>query len=197
MEQKSKRVTLRNTFLFLWVAFNIIDIITTIVALVKHGYQYESNLIYSVTHSLTLLFSLKIIATLLIVYTFIKIYPRMGCILHRYCMIYAFVLIVFIFGFASINNLIYYNSPVGELGESMTLEEKAKFNAKAAVEMTYLTQIGPKNMQIVPLLPLFVFINVVQFAVWQSFETHGWRPKNVERISYNNVNIDGIRFLEE
>ncbi len=177
MEQTNKRFNLRNIFIFLFVVVNITDIITTMLAKSKHTMDYEVNPVFALTNSSWIMYTLKILGVIFLVWYMVRRYKVDKSPFYRYFMMYVIVLFfVFLVG-ATVNNYLYYLTPVGEVGPPpITTEQKLESMEYMISDLGIISDLGSesKRIKISPLLSVFL-MNMFQFMVWQSFEIHSWK----------------------
>lgn len=161
------RPKLYQMLIFCFVFFNISDILTTIYAGNKHGFEYEMNPIYIMTGSIYIMFIIKIIIVWALVYIMEKKYYRLTPTITRYIFIYAMVLLTILLMSASIGNYKIYleDNP----GRPYTTEEKIEYQKEIIMNVKYMQPetVVPTSM---PVGQSILMINILQFLIWSSFE---------------------------
>ena len=185
--KKLKRfLNVRDIFIFLFIVLNITDVITTLMAKSKHTMAFEINPIFAITNSAFVMYSVKTLGVLFLLWYMLRRYPLDKSPVYRYFMIYIMVLIAFILVGATVNNYLYYKTPVEDVGKPIPREEKTKAMLTYIGELKPLSDVGSETKRIVipPIFSIFL-LNMVQFIVWRGFEK--------KMIENNIVNMRLIR----
>lgn len=189
---------LRNIALFLFIITTLLDVLSTIIVKFKHPIFNESNPLVVFGISIWGLLAFILIVKGFLLWFYLKRYYKLPKIAVRYVMVYFLVLMVLMQLGAVVGNFRVINTPSEDIIEG-TAQQKLKAYSEAVGELKILENITPtlgareSNIKI-PFIIVFFFINLLQFLVWQSFETHSWKVNN-ERIPDNFGNIDGLRIL--
>ena len=102
----------------IFLLLNITDIITTILAGLKHGFKYEGNLFYQITKSLTLTFIIKWIMVFLVIALFLYAYDKWRTIV-RYVFFMIISMMIMTLFIVSVNNYLIYKQPVNVYKEGI------------------------------------------------------------------------------
>lgn len=159
-------------YIFLLLSFiiaNILDIISTVMAGLKHGFEYEVNPIYIYTGSIWPMFIFKIVITTALVLSLTMYYNRWP-MLVRYTLVYIVVIITLYMSIVVVNNFSIYKMDTKEIGRSLTNDEKIQHNVQ---KIENLETIQPTGYGLQRYLFL---INIAQFIIWRSFEE--WKVEN-------------------
>jgi len=137
---KTKKWTL--LVLSLFILLNLTDILTTVMAKIKHGEINEANPLYILTGSFFIMFAFKVALTFIIVfflwYTFKKHYP-----MARYALFILVAIFTYFLFFVSVNNYLIYKEPVDSLALNYIPEDERINMAEEVI--------------VVPQLKLFLF----------------------------------------
>jgi len=172
MEKRHKHVKLYQIFTYLFLFFNITDIITTLLGINKHGAEYEVNIIYVLTGSITVMMVYKLIVMAVVYYLFIHYYHNIKYPVMRYIIIYSAVITTILLLSVSVNNYFIYKLSPEDIRPALTKEQKMEHFQKSIDEgasvniAASLPRSIPDNKKY-----LWIFyVNIIQFLTWRSFE---------------------------
>jgi len=170
MQQRYKDFVVRKSLwvaLFLFVATQLGDIITTLIVINKHGIEFEAMPLLVAGIPFWVLVLLKLFAIGIILWTFLKNYSRFN-IYIRYCLVYFLVFIVVLFTAILINNIEVIKMPVGSI-QPLPDEEKITGYQQHMFDMKAIESATPEKARIPFALFMFVW-NLLTFVLWVDVE---------------------------
>lgn len=164
-------LSLRNLFLTFFLLFNITDVISTWVVARAHPQAFnEINPVYILTKNMLTVHIVKFALMIFLLYWMIKKYPLIKGSIARYINVYGFVLVTFLLLAVTINNFEVATLPSSEV-QPMPDSVKLQALKEEVGSLRALENLTPKKKGI-PLLPVLMFLNLIQFMTYQSFEKH-------------------------
>lgn len=178
-------VSLRCLFLVGLILFCITDIGTTYLAKWAHPQAFnETNWIYLLTNNFLLFNIIELSFVSFFVYLLVSKYLSNNVTIFRYLNVYVLVILTLMFLSVSVSNFQISRLPK-EAVQPMSDEAKAQAYVDGVYDLEALDSITPgpvRRSAGFPLFPIFFVINILQFAVWRSFES--WRNKKLSLIEF-------------
>lgn len=170
-----KSIYIKWTAIVLCVVFNVTDIITTIMAQLKHSHvSNETNPLFVWIPSFYFIFIVKIIFIGWFIWFMVKYYHKLEVAWGRYIYVYLLVLLTVLTMGASTNNYAIWQLPQEQVTQ-VSDEQKIEAYKDAVLDLKLaqnafqgpLTEDKPMPMGI---LPIIFLLNMIQFVVWRAFE---------------------------